>query len=239
MSKRVRQLTEDGVESFRQYLHALRMDGTLPPPYELLEDNQTSAAVRGVAVVENIHLGRRLDAARYLVRILENLDPNEYENNSMWSWLSLFYFDQLCPENSKGLRKPGKDYRYIPTSEFRGGRHRHLLKIPFSLYRLHAEKARILLSNEIDKPGDFNEQISNRQNLVASVAVMEALELLYLDEEKGCPKRGVIDKGKVLTKPGSLNRFWHILNQLQLTYDLFSLTGTEVFDLLPGEFKTG
>ena len=234
---KLRAFNEEGSNAFRRYLSELRENGCLPVPYAMLENDALTVTVKGSVNIDNVPIKTRMDAARFLHSILVGkVDPNEYENNNMWAWISLYFFDQLCPADSNGQRTPGMDYRYIPSMEFMGGRHRHLLKIPFSIYLSHGDKARVLLCNEIDSPGDMNEQIANRQNLLSSTGIMEALELLYYDNSTGRVKRGFINKSKKKLKAGTLDRFWKIIGQLELTYDLYAMPGSKISSLLPGEF---
>jgi hypothetical protein len=62
---------------------------------------------------------------------------------------------------------------------------------------------------------------------------MEALHLLYYDEARDRPKRG---SAMNVQSPGSLSRFIDIVQQLDLTYDLYSMSGAEIVSLLPPEF---
>jgi len=55
---------------------------------------------------------------------------------------------------------------------------------------------------------------------------------LYFDRKTAKPKRGSLMKNS----PGTLYRFIDVVQQLHLTYDLYSMTGEEVLDLLPSEF---
>ena len=63
---------------------------------------------------------------------------------------------------------------------------------------------------------------------------MEAATLLYLRNRKGKPKSGAISR----KRPGTLFRFIDVIQQLDLNYDLYSMTGQEVLQLLPAEFDS-
>lgn len=234
---RIKAFNDAGIAAFRKYLADLREDGNLDIPYEMLEDEALTTAVRGTAFIEEVSISTRMEAAKYLnSAIVGHLDPNEYENNNMWAWISLFFFDQLCPKNKNEKRKPGSTYRYIPTTDFMGGPHRHLLKIPFKIFLLHNEKGRILLCNEVTEPGNFNEEIANRQNVISNEAIIETIDQLYFDIQKYKPFKGAIDKNKINPKPGTLRRLMKILSQLELNYDLMAMHGEQILSLLPKEF---
>lgn len=61
---------------------------------------------------------------------------------------------------------------------------------------------------------------------------MEAAYALYFDNTSQKPKRGSLMKNS----PGTLYRFIDVVQQLDLTYDLYSMTGDQILQLLPGEF---
>lgn len=56
---------------------------------------------------------------------------------------------------------------------------------------------------------------------------------LYWDDKSQRPKRGAAPNKR---KPGTLRRFVDVIQQLELTYDLYSMDGREILTLLPDEF---
>jgi len=158
-------------------------------------------------------------------------------SSTLWNWLGLFYFNQLCQPSPNGTRKPGKNYRYLlpPVTSTDHFRHyyRHLLAGPYRVLRLHPEGARALLSNSVDEAGDFNEQVASRLELVTNRAFVGAIDALYFDSDKDKPKRGALN----YKKPGTLRRLIDLHSQLDMTYDLYSLSTAQFLQLLPREFE--
>src|SRR5581483_8832654 len=112
----VRELTQVGIDQFRQYLVGLSTGASDPPPRHLLTGEDTSAPLAGNAEVEERIFASKREAAEYLVSCLAGLDRVNVDHNSgLWSWLSLFYFDQVCPPSGHGVRRPGQIERHIPT----------------------------------------------------------------------------------------------------------------------------
>jgi hypothetical protein len=153
----------------------------------------------------------------------------------LWSWMSLFYFDQVCPANEKGKRKPGRDYRHILEPGYPYG-HRHLLAGAYLVYTVYGwgeELSKLLLRAPLSAQSQFHHEIAARQSVITNRGVMEALHILYFDESKNKARRG-----PVMTReaPGSLYRFIAVIQQLDLTYDLYSMSGPEIVDTLPTEF---
>lgn len=223
-------LNDTGIARFKDYIESLRKGSLNEPPYELLEGKETSDVVCGAAELESRSFRSRLEVAKYLGENLISLSDPVLGHIGLWAWLSLFFFDELCPPVESGERKPGRDYRYIPSTDFREY-YRHLLAGPYRLFRLYGEGARLLLLNSLDEPGDIYEQLASRQDVISIPGVVEAVDMLYFSQKDNSHKRGTTGKRR-----GNLRRFIALIQQLDLTYDLFSISGKEIVDLLPPEF---
>ena len=76
-------------------------------------------------------------------------------------------------------------------------------------------------------------EIASRQDLVAHKGVLDAARMLYLDAKHGRPKTGA--QGSI-NQPGTVRRFVRVLQQLDVTYDIYGLSGRQIVELLPPEF---
>jgi hypothetical protein len=234
----VRALNPEGISRFRTYLAALRLDPKLPPPSELLTDPETSVDVLPATPVEQPSFNSRKEAAKYLAEALVPLKGVVDHNSGLWTWLSLFFFDQVCPPDGHGAREPGQDPRHIlpPVTDGEHFRHyyRHLLAGPHTIYSRHPNSG-ALLAGALDEPGDFNEQIASRQFLIQNKGLVEAVDILYFDPTRAKTKRGATStKGK----PGALRRLVKVIRQVNLTYDLYAMNGPEIVAILPKEFDS-
>ena len=91
----IRKLTGSGIASFSEYLKRLANGETLDPPLHLLDGQESSEALICTAEVEFVKLETKQAAAKYLATQLSTLDTSEVDNDiGLWSWLSLFYFEQ-------------------------------------------------------------------------------------------------------------------------------------------------
>jgi hypothetical protein len=88
-----------------------------------------------------------------------------------------------------------------------------------------------LLCGSVQQQGLLVTLIASRPSLVTCQAVVGAATRLYYDSGKGRNRTGLSGKG-----PGSPRRFADILSQLDLTWDLHSLSTEELLSLLPAEF---
>jgi hypothetical protein len=107
------------------------------------------------------------------------------------------------------------------------------LASPVRLYKDLGTFSKIYLSAKPDVPGDLFEQLASRQEIAACKGVIEAATLLYWNESEKKIKKGVRDKDGA----GVLRRFVRAtIPQFQMTYDLNSMSGNDVIQLLPREY---
>ena len=132
-----RALNDEGIARFIQYLETVRVGSGDPPPRELLDDPRYCDDLSAAVQFEPRRFATRWGMAEYLAERLAALPPEDVENNvGLWGWLSLFYFDQVCPVQPSGIRKAGASYRHVPDFAFMF-RYRHLMYGPFAVYRRH------------------------------------------------------------------------------------------------------
>lgn len=231
---RLGQLREAGLDLFADYLARAKMGESQTPPFHLLSDADSSVAFSDdIEIDPQRGFPNRMACASYLDSVLEGLPPGADRDVGMWAWLSLLYFDQLCPTGKNGQRKIGEQARYIPAPNAFQRFYRHLLLGPYLVFRAHRDcptTAGALLASSLDAPGDIVEQLASRQELVSNPAVMGVATKLYMDV-KGNLKRGAGSKGA-----GSPRRLVDIVNQFDLTYDLYAMSDQQLLDLLPREF---
>jgi hypothetical protein len=196
----------------------------------MLFDPLCAEPLEGGSQIEQRVFSSRLDAAHYLCCAFERVDPSLVAwNVGLWSWLSLFYFDQVCPPDGAAARRPGRDYRHILQSSHR---YRHLLAGPYHVFMIHEHKARLLLSSQIHVETGFYHELTARQNMISNASIVEAATALYYDDTKGRPRPNAQTRGR----PGTLRRFVSVIQQLDVTYDLYGLTAPQLLSLLPSEF---
>lgn len=228
-----RRLTDNGMSRFAQFLDSLSGERPMDYPDALLEDDEDAPVVEGKMEVETCQFEDRFAAARYLDERLGRVAAVEY-NKGLWAWLALFYFDQICKVGREGEYRPGEIARWIPENDNYRKYYRHLLRGPFSIYRLHRDepaRAMALLCGPLTEPGDVVEQLAARQELITNAAVIKTATALYYDREKKSLRRGAAGRG-----PGSARRLADLLNQLDVTWDLYGMVPENLMELLPAEF---
>ena len=177
----------------------------------------------------------RFEAGRFLNEIIEEANiPQPECDGGLWGWLTLFYFDEVCPPDGNGNRNPQDEARLLPILDNHQRFYRHLLLGPFLIVRAHKdnpERAMAMLCNPLWKPGEIVEQLASRKELVTNRGVVELATKLYYDPVKGSFKRGAGSDIK-----GAARRLAALLNQLDLTFYLYGMSAEELSNLLPREF---
>lgn len=74
-------------------------------------------------------------------------------------------------------------------------------------------------------------QLAARQELITNPAVIEAATALYIDSKSEQPKKG---SGGQAT--GSPRRLADVLNQFDITWDLYAMNSEKILEMLPKEF---
>ena len=231
----LRRLSLAGIARFEDFVNSWKTPAPQERPVAILDQADTSEPLEVEILIEARVFGSRLEAARYLDSKLEKSGLKNIERDcGLWSWLSLFYFDELCPADGQGRRKPGDIARWIPQPQNFQRYYRHLLAGPYRIFRAHSdcpERALVLLGGPLDKPGEIVEQFASRQEIVTNPAVIQSTTTLYWDVDANKPKRGAGGKGG-----GSARRLADVLEQFDVTWDLYAMTPENLMGMLPREF---
>lgn len=222
-------LNDDGILLFDSYVKELSSNPKKEIPYNLLENPETSSPNGlGVNFDAEIRFSSRHECGEYLAVNLKNVEQRHILNDSgLWSALALLWFDQLCPRDKNGARKPSKNYNYILSEDFRHYT-RHSIRTAWQLASLYGEDARYLQAKEMSQRGDLIEQLLGRQYYVDCKGVMLTASRLYTDEKtKSFKKRST----------SSMRDYVRWLKQVGLTYDLYSISEDDLYEMLPFEFS--
>lgn len=228
---KVRSLNARGIEQFREFLQQIRNGAEFRANPSVLYADDTSARLARTIEIEPRTFASKFAAAEYLTRALADIAPSP-DDLGLWSWLALYYFDQLSPVDAGGSRRPREDYHYIPSHSGGWQKERHLLAGPYKLFAMHGTNARLLLHPPVHQHGAFVYDLGFRRDLITNRGLIEAIDLLYWDLKRGRPKRGAT----TTSRPGNLRRLIAVIQQLDFNYDLYGMRAEEILQLLPAEF---
>ncbi len=227
----IRKFNDEGLLYFREHLDVLRSNNTLELDRNLINNEDYTIILYPETNIEFLPFTSKLQMAEYLYPRLNTLSlENKFYDAGLWSWLSIFYFDVICPVDKNGDRSIKEIQRYIPDKKINWRNYyRHLIALPLRIYDFHRDMPKILYSSEPDKVGEVVEEIASRQDIVMNGGILEAANLLYWNKNKQSSKPSITTKNR----PGNIRRFVAVIQQLDLTYDLQSMSGGEIIKLLP------
>jgi hypothetical protein len=231
---------EQGLGAMRTFFAGLGQEvPNSPPSVDLTSDVLAIPLPVEVEVPDRIAAASRYDLAIQLVKLLAPLLEAGHrglqDDPRLWSWLAMAWFRDLCPRDSQGRSKPGEIARWILTTKGAGARYfRHLLYGPYRVYRDSAspDGTQALLCDPIQSIGRLYYQLTSRIDLVRSDAVVGLTTRLYYDAKK----QRLRPRSTGRETPGGIFRLVAVLNQLERTFDFFSLDPSHILRLLPPEF---
>ena len=228
----IRRFNGDGIQAFKDFLADVRSGAASGPPGDLIQTDSLSAIATDEILVPPWNFPNRFTLGKALCTLFDEPKLRDCRRDTgVWTWLAAVYFTELCPD-SDGVRRPGETARWIPEEGDFRKYYRHLLAGPERIYRAHRrqpEVAMAVLAQPAHRPGDVAEQLSARQERISNPTVMAVASRLYV--RKRALRRGAAGRG-----PGSARRFAAVLNQLDLTWDLYDLEPEGLLRLLPAEF---
>lgn len=239
---KLRKLNETGLRAFRRFIEQSYAGGALEAvPDNLLLLSQTSELLTVDIELDPLPGSTTsYDLAVSVDRHLSALPIEEMEgadgrgDPGFWAAVALSYFELLTPGYRSGARKAKVANRYIPeTTNFSGVRYyRHLIAGPWRLYREYRDAARPLLIGPAHGASSLYNTVTDSAFYSQTRCIVEAIGLLYFDRKKGRLKGKYNDR----QTPGALPRFLAVVDQFDLTFDLLSLDGAGLVELLPPEF---
>lgn len=232
----LRRFNSRGIETFREALEICRDDSQADISLEILTNSELSVALLPAVDVDDRRFKTKREAAVYFHQLLGDIPKQDLLTDAgLWSWLSLLYFDVVCPKQA-GERKVRNDYTYIfePTNS----RHyyRHLLFVSWRILDIAPTHNRLMLDSSISSLDKFTSEVIKRLYLTRIPCFFEVLDRLYWDDSIGRARPGVTNFTKV-TAGNLAHRLPVRIRQLEKTYDLQSLTADQLIELLGEEFQ--
>lgn len=239
------ELTDAGIRAAKTYLAVLRQDADAKPPAGLLTDRSYAKPVTPAVSVEQRSFANRREAGEYLADRLAPLGVGRIADNAgLWSWLGMFYFEQVVGWYADGrMRIAAADVAYVidPQSDRRGDsqRHRNRLLAAWDIYTRHGEaRARGLLSHPVSAMEQLADRLLGAVEAYRAPGIMDLANRLYTDPATGMQKSGIAGGGRDNQRPpGGIVRLLDVLNQLYMTYDVYGMTAEQLLPLLPAEFE--
>jgi hypothetical protein len=230
----IRSFNEEGLNEFERIIGEIRNGITKFLPPDLVSNGHYSEVYEPVINIERIDSKNKNELVPYLAEKMKlSSHKHLYFDKGVWSWLAALYFDNICPADGNGRRKVNETAFYILRDPKNYTKYyRHLLAYPCRLFSELQSSSKIFLIGTFLKRGEITEQFGAYQEIALNKGILDAANLMYWDDSTSNLKRGAAGKGA-----GSARRFVRIIRQYQMTYDLNSMNGHKIVELLPSEFS--
>lgn len=204
----------------------------------LLSREDLTEVISSEANIVSRNFSNRWECAKYFHELIESnraaLRRDPETDRGLWTWLAVAWFEYLKkPNSANGASWPRE--RWILSLSY-SRYYKHLLAGPWIVFRKYSDNpefCKVLLLPEITKPAhDISEHFLCKYELVNSPGFVAVAAELYMRIDGDGYKKGAQGNGK-----GTIKRLRLYSGQLELTYDLMSLTKERILELLPAEFS--
>lgn len=235
MSNVLRHFNEAGIAEFVRRIQAMRSGEKAEIDDAFVMDPSLTEIVKPEVAMERPAFKTKRDAGAYLSektrearRLLGDQDAG------LWTWLSAWHWDAVCPVRPDGRRRVLSPLYYVYGFGFSKQKRQHLLAVSTEMAERYP-LSRVLLEGPVYSLTGVVHEVMTRLSFTRLRAMPELLDRLYWNEKSHCVKRGLVD-----TKPRSgdlRSRLPLRIQQLELTHDLTDLTADQLLALLGEEFQ--
>lgn len=234
---KARRLTEAGIHYAVKFLDDVRNKPGAPlqVPESLLFDATFSRPMPNAPRVEHTQFVTRRDAAEYLSWLYPVLGEDRVDDWAFWSWMGMYHFRDVIFNRERLARfatsASGKGQTEQETIILEPGKrsyYRHYLRSAWLINRRYGERCAILLDQDIMALPLIARLTLNSIRAFNSVGVVPLVMELYTSEKT--QKTGLTSGG------GNIYRLFHVLDQLECTYDVYGMSTEALIKILPAEF---
>jgi len=235
MNNALRRFNEAGIAEFVRRIQALRSGDKADIDDAFVTDPSLTEMITPVVQMERHEFQTKRDAGAYLSektraarKALGDDDPG------LWTWLSAWHWDVLCPVKKTGVRQPISVFYYVYAYGITRSKNQHLLAVSVKTWE-RAPQSNVMLASPVSTLTRAVHEISAHLSVARIKSVFDLIDVLYWDRKAARIKRGAVSS---TPRSGDLrNRFFLRLAQLELTHDLTDLTAEQLLALLGAEFQ--
>lgn len=231
----LRRFNEAGVAEFIDRINQMRAGRDVGIDDSLVINPRLTQEVSPRTSIDKRHFTTKREAGAYLSEITRPARAVlGNDDQGLWTWLSAWHWDEVCPIRADGRRKVLNPLSYVYGYGFVMRKKQHLLAASTLMYEAFPG-SKVLLEGPVYTLTQAVHEVLTRVWLIRIRGMGELIDKLYWDEAKRAVKRGVSDNSP---RPGDLrNRLTTRIRQLEMTYDLTDLTADQLLNLLGAEFE--
>ena len=235
MSGVLRRFNEAGIAEFVRRIELLRTGGSASIDDAFVTDDLFTKPVVPEVRLERPVFKTKREAGAYLSeRTRRARERHGDDDPGLWTWLSAWHWDAVCPVRENGARKVLHPLSYVYGHGLAMRKKQHLIFASTLLYETFPQSL-VLLSGPASTLTQAVHEVYTRVWLMRIRGIGELLDILYWDRSQNAIKPGI---NGTSPRPGDLrNRLTTRVRQLEKTYDLVDLTADQLLNLLGDEFK--
>lgn len=230
---RARRLTPAGVLRAKEHLAALRADLEMPldVPDEILSDSRYAKVFNDAPMVSHHPLRTRHDAADLMVEIVDQMQEKPFDDMPFWSWMGMYFLPDILDIETRRSKISKADETFVVEGKSAApsrNAYRHYLWTAWRLRERFGEDVQHLLDRDIMDIGDLFRLSTNSRRVFNATGIVPLIMQLYT--RNGRTKRGH-SRGV-----GSIRHLLRVLDQLELTHDIYGMPAEALAEILPPEF---
>ncbi len=232
----LRRFNDAGIAEFVRRIQVLRAGGAAEIDDAFVNDGRLTEPIVPQVQLERPAFETKRDAGAYLSeRTRAARSTYGDDDRGLWTWLSAWHWDAVCPVREEGRRKVLNPYHYIYGFGHAQNAKKHLVRAAVSLWEAWPNN-KLLLDSPPWTLNQIVQDITTRMLLSRLRGIGDLVDMLYRDPVSGKQKAGVVDARTV--RPGDLrHRLPARIRQLEVTHDLTNLTAEQLLNLLGDEFR--
>ena len=232
----LRRFTDVGIAEFVKRIETLRSGGQAEIDDGLVTDPQITEPIVPEVPMERPAFKTKRDAGAYLSeRTQAARAVLGDDDRGLWTWLSAWHWDAVCPSNEPTPRRLPSTFFYVYGFGNPRNSKKHLIKVAVMVFEL-AETSRLLLDTPVNSLPAAVKEVVTRTTMMRLRGMPTLLDLLYWDPHRSRPKTGIVTPGMI--RGGDLShRLPARIRQLEVTHDLTNLSAEQLLNLLGDEFR--
>jgi hypothetical protein len=232
----LRRFNSAGIAEFVRRIETLRAGGTADIDEAFVTDAKLTEPIVPEVLMERPAFKTKRDAGSYLSERTRGARAvHGDDDRGLWTWLSAWHWDAVCPVRDNEQRKVLNPYHYVLGYGHAQNAKKHLLKVSVVLTEAWPS-SQLLLDSAPWTLNQIVQDVTTRMTLVRLQGIGDLVDMLYRDPITGKQKPGAVDARSV--RPGDLrHRLSARIRQLEVTHDLTDLNAEQLLNLLGDEFR--
>ncbi|MFM7138377.1 MAG: hypothetical protein ACKO1M_15150, partial [Planctomycetota bacterium] len=175
----LRRFNDAGVAEFVRRIETLRAGGIAEIDDAFVTDAKLTEPIVPEVPMERPAFKTKRDAGAYLTeRTRAARAVHGDDDRGLWTWLSAWHWDSVCPVRSDRDRKPGSPFNYVFGFGNIQNSKKHLLFVATSIYEI-APESRLLLDTPVETLTQVVQEVSTRVVLFRLQGLYGLMDLLY------------------------------------------------------------